>query len=311
VTKPETHALTVDVEEYFHASNFAELLGGEPPTLPTRVEDQTRRLLDLFDELGCKGTFFTLGCVAERHPRLIAEIARRGHELASHGWDHALCHTLGPQAFRADVRRAREQIEDAAGVRVLGYRAPSYSITERSLWALPILAEEGFAYDSSIFPIHHPSYGIPDFPRGAARLDLGASGSIVELPLTCAKVGAWNFPVAGGAYLRFLPGAAFRWGFKRAAAAAGPAVLYLHPWEIDADQPRLRVGWKKHVRHYHSLGRVEPRLRRLLADLPFAPMARVLAAADAAGRIPTRSLGTGLDARKHASALQLSAAQGE
>lgn len=288
---PDRHALSVDLEEYFHVSNFAKLL--EPArweSLPSRVEDQTRRLLDLFDEVSCRSTFFALGWVAERHPKLLAEIAGRGHELACHGYAHQLVHELGPQGFREDLRRARSAIEDATGVAVTGYRAPSYSITKRSLWALAILAEEGFGYDSSIFPVRHPSYGIPQFQGELVRIDLGDGLSIVEFPLTTARVGRWNLPVAGGAYLRLLPAPLFRWGFQRAVRTGRPAVLYLHPWEIDPDQPRLRVGWQVRVRHYRNLERMEGRLRRLLVQTPFDTMGGVIEARAGAGRLPTRTL---------------------
>lgn len=285
-----SNALTVDLEEYFHASNFAQLLDGERPSLPSRVEDQTKRLLDEFDRFSCRATFFALGCVAERHPRLLAEIAKRGHEIASHGYSHRLCHDLGPQAFRQDLRAARDRIADATGVAVQGYRAPSYSITEQCLWALEILAEEGYRYDSSVFPIHHPTYGIPRFTRDLVNVDLGGGRSIVEFPMTCVRIGSWNLPIAGGAYLRFLPAPIFRWGFKYATRANNPAVLYLHPWEIDADQPRLRVGWKRQLRHYYGLARVEERLRRLLANANFGTMTEVIASRERDGLLLTRSL---------------------
>jgi polysaccharide deacetylase family protein (PEP-CTERM system associated) len=285
------HALSVDLEEYFHVSNFAGLIDpARWPALPSRIEAQTRRLLDLFDEAGCHATFFALGWVAERHPRLVAEIARRGHEVACHGYGHALVSELGPKAFRTDLRRARAAIEDAAGAPVRGYRAPSYSITTRSLWALGILAEEGFAYDSSIFPIHHPTYGIPDFESQLTTLDLGDGLSLVEFPLTTAQVGRWKLPVAGGAYLRLLPAPVFRWGFRRAIRSGQPAVLYLHPWEIDPHQPRMRVDWKVRIRHYRNLDRVEGRLRQLLAQTPFDTMARTIETWREAGLVPTRPL---------------------
>jgi polysaccharide deacetylase family protein (PEP-CTERM system associated) len=291
MSEPERQALSVDLEEYFHVSNFSGLIAPERWTaLPSRIEDETRRLLDLFDETGARATFFALGWIAERRPALVAEIARRGHEVACHGYAHQLVHELGPQGFRSDLARARKAIEDAAGRPVLGYRAPSYSITSRSLWALDVLAEEGFRYDSSIFPVHHPSYGIPRFDRDLVALDLGDGRAIVEFPLTTTRVGWWNLPVAGGAYLRLLPAPLFRWGFQRAVRSGQAAVLYLHPWELDPEQPRLRVGWKTRVRHYANLDRVEERVRRLLSQTPFDTMAGVIEARAAAGRLPTRTL---------------------
>lgn len=296
---PGRHALTVDLEEYFHVSNFADRIEPERwPSLPSRVEDATRRLLDRFDEHACRATFFALGWVAERQPKLVAEIVARGHELACHGYRHELVHALGPQRFREDLRRARRAIEDAAGAAVAGYRAPSYSVTARSLWALAILAEEGFRYDSSIFPVRHPSYGIPGFTGELVRLDLGGGLSIVEFPLTTTRVGPWNLPVAGGAYLRLLPAPLFRWGFRRAVRSGRPAVLYLHPWEIDPDQPRLRAGWQVRVRHYRNLDRTEERLGRLLAQTPFDTMGGVIEARASAGRLPTRSLDQCMNIRR-------------
>lgn len=287
----ERHALSVDLEEYFHVTNFAGLIAQERwAKLPSRVEDATRHLLDLFDEFGARATFFALGWVAARHPRLLAEIAARGHELACHGYAHQLVHELGPQGFRADLERARRAIEDASGQAVAGYRAPSYSITARSLWALGILAEEGFRYDSSIFPIHHPSYGIPGFDGDLVQLELGNGLAIVEFPLTTTRVGRWKLPVAGGAYLRILPGVVFRWGFRRAVRGGQAAVLYLHPWEIDPEQPRIRGGWQARVRHYTNIDRVEGRLRRLLSLVSFDTMAAVIDARTAAGRLPTRTV---------------------
>lgn len=253
--------------------------------MPSRVEDSTRRLLDLFARHEARATFFVLGWVAERHGKLVREIADRGHELACHGYGHELVYDLGPERFRRDLRRARDAIRDAAGVEVEGYRAPSYSITRDSLWALPILVEEGFTWDSSIFPIRHHRYGIPDFHRHPVLLDVGGA-RLREFPLTTLRLGPLNLPLAGGAYLRFLPPALFRLGFARLAAAGEPTVLYLHPWEVDPEQPRQPVGWKVRVNHYHNLHRVEARLRRLLESHPFAPLGDVLDGLARAGRLP-------------------------
>jgi len=285
------HALSVDLEEYFHVSNFADLIDpGRWDALPSRVEAPTERLLDLFDERGVSATFFALGWVAARQPRLLRSIADRGHEIASHGFAHELVYDLGPARFREDIRSARSAIEDAIGVSPRGYRAPSYSITRRSLWALRILAEEGFRYDSSIFPTHHPRYGIPGFQNGLVTLDLGDGLEIVELPLTIARVGGLALPVTGGAYLRLLPDALFRWGFRRAARQRPPAVLCVHPWELDFEQPRLRVSWSVGLRHYRNLEHTEARLGALLEQLHFGAIASVIEIAAAAGAIPRRRL---------------------
>jgi polysaccharide deacetylase family protein (PEP-CTERM system associated) len=281
------NALSVDLEEYFQVSNFSKLIERSRwESLPSRVREATRRLLDAADATGNRATFFVLGWVAERHPDLVREIAARGHEIACHGYGHELVYELGPERFRADLRRARAAIEQATGRPVYGYRAPSYSITEASLWALRILAEEGFRYDSSIFPIRHHRYGIPGFARRPVRIELGDGQSIHEFPLTTLAAGPWSLPLAGGAYLRFLPLSVFAWGLGRLIAAGEPTVLYVHPWEIDPEQPRQAVGWLVRVNHYHNLHRTEARLRQLLERFRFAPMGDVLAQLEAQDRLP-------------------------
>lgn len=258
-------------------------------TLPSRVGESTRRLLDLFDRTASRATFFVLGWVAERHGKLIREIAERGHEVACHGYSHELVYDLGPRRFREDLRRARAAVQEATGLVVEGYRAPSYSITRASLWALPILAEEGFGFDSSIFPIRHPRYGIPDFVRHPVALDLGGA-RLREFPLTTLRLGPVNLPLAGGAYLRFVPGALFRLGFERLVRAGRPTVLYVHPWEIDPDQPPQPLGLRLRINHYYNLHRVEQRLQRLLAAHRFAPLGEVLAELEARGALPLHPL---------------------
>jgi polysaccharide deacetylase family protein (PEP-CTERM system associated) len=285
------NALSVDLEEYFQVSNFDHCIErGSWDDQPSRVGDATDRLLDAFEATGNKATFFVLGWIADRHGPLLRKIAERGHEIACHGYGHQLVYDLGPEAFREDLRRARRAIEDASGVEVTGYRAPSYSITERSLWALPILVEEGFRYDSSIFPIHHHRYGIPDFARRPVRVELGDGRSIQEFPLTTLQAGPLTLPVAGGAYLRFLPAAIFRWAYGRLVAAGQPTVLYTHPWEIDPDQPRQDVGLKVRVNHYFNLARTEGRLRRLMERFRFTSLGDVLGGLEAAGRLPAYDL---------------------
>jgi polysaccharide deacetylase family protein (PEP-CTERM system associated) len=282
------NALTVDLEEYFQVSNFDRVIDRRQwPELPSRVENATRRLLDLFERSGARATFFALGWVAERHPRLVREIAERGHELGCHGYDHELVYEIGARRFEADVARARRAIEDAAGVRVSGYRAPSYSITRASLWALEILAQHGFQFDSSIFPIRHPRYGIPEFARHPLLLQLESGARIREFPLTTWNLGLLRLPLAGGAYLRFLPAPLFRLGVRRLTRAQQPTVLYVHPWEIDPDQPRQAVPWRVKVNHYHNLEHVESRLARLLEQHRFRPMGEVLEQLASGGRLPS------------------------
>jgi polysaccharide deacetylase family protein (PEP-CTERM system associated) len=282
------NALSVDLEEYFQVTNFARVIDRDTwPALPSRVAASTHKLLDTFDETHSQATFFVLGWVAEREPELVREIAARGHEIACHGYGHELVYEIGPERFRDDLRRACGAIEDAAGIRPRGYRAPSYSITERSLWALDILAEEGFEYDSSIFPIRHHRYGIPDFSRVPVRIQLESGRSIQEFPMTTLKAGRLQIPLAGGAYLRFFPPALFRWGFRRLISDGDPIVLYLHPWEIDTEQPRQQVGWKVRLNHYHNLARTHRRLTALLREFRFRPLDAVLGDMDAGSGLPT------------------------
>jgi polysaccharide deacetylase family protein (PEP-CTERM system associated) len=285
------NALSVDLEEYFQVSNFEKMIDRKDwDHLPSRVVDSTARLLDAFDETGNRATFFALGWVAERQPGLIREIAGRGHEIACHGYAHQLLYALGPERFRADLRRAQTAIQDALGAPVRGYRAPSYSVTRDSLWALQILVEEGFDYDSSIFPIRHHRYGIPDFARRPVRVNLDSGGSILEFPPTTVQAGRFTLPLAGGAYLRFLPPALFHWGLSRLEAAGEPTILYVHPWEIDPAQPRQQVGWKVRINHYFNLERTESRLRHLLKRFRFAPATEVLGQLDSQDRLPAYAL---------------------
>jgi polysaccharide deacetylase family protein (PEP-CTERM system associated) len=285
------NALSVDLEEYFQVSNFDSVIPRSNwDALPSRVVDSTRRLLDLFESTESRATFFVLGWVAERHPSLLAEIADRGHEIACHGYGHELIYAIGPERFREDIRRARSTIEDATGHEVRGYRAPSYSITPLSLWALEILAEAGFEYDSSIFPIKHHRYGIPEFPRSPLVIRLPDQEKITEFPMTTLRAFGTNLPLAGGAYLRFIPSALFRFGFSRLVAKGDPTVLYLHPWEIDADQPRQAVDLKVRVNHYYNLGRMESKLRALLERHRFTTLIDVLGVLEDCGRLKEHRL---------------------
>jgi polysaccharide deacetylase family protein (PEP-CTERM system associated) len=269
--------MTVDVEDYFHVSVFDGVVPrSQWETLESRVERNTDRLLQIFADSGVKGTFFVLGWVAERHPALVRRIAGQGHEVASHGFAHRLVYDMTPSMFREDIRRSKAVLEDAAGVPVDGYRAPSYSVTPRSLWALDVLIEEGFRYDSSIFPIHHDRYGIPVSSRHPYRLTR-RQGSIVEVPGSTVRWSVFNFPVAGGGYFRILPYAWTRWGIARLnRAEQRPAIFYLHPWEIDPDQPRLATSRLGQFRHYRNLHDTEARLRALLRDFSFGRLIDVL-----------------------------------
>ena len=272
-----TNALTVDVEDYFHVSAFERVVDrGSWGEYEPRVRRNTERLLDLFDELGVRATFFVLGWVAERDPGLLRSIHGRGHELASHGTWHRLLYSLSPGEFREDLRRSRSAIQDAAGVRVIGYRAPSFSITREALWALDVLAEEGFEYDASIYPVHHDRYGIASAPRHPHRIERRA-GTLLEWPGSTVRIAGMNLPIGGGGYFRLLPYGWTRSGIRRMnAVERQPAIFYLHPWEVDPDQPRLPAPLLSRIRHYTNLHKTMPRLRRLLAEFRFAPIAALL-----------------------------------
>lgn len=272
-----TNAMTVDVEDYFQVSAFDDVVSrSEWDRMESRVERNTRRLLDLFDEFGVKATFFVLAWVGERHPALVGEIDRRGHEVASHGYGHRLVYEQTPEAFRDDVRRARSILQDASGQAVVGYRAPSYSITARSLWALDVLVEEGYEYDSSMFPIRHDRYGVPDAPRHR-HVRHTPAGPLVELPPATVRTFGINLPAAGGGYLRLLP---YGWTHRALTRLNDherqPAVFYVHPWEIDPDQPRLAARGFSRFRHYRNLHLTAPRLRSLLGSFRFAPAQSLL-----------------------------------
>lgn len=276
------NAMTVDVEDYFHVSAFADVVTRrEWDTLESRVVRNTERLLTLFERTDVRATFFVLGWVAERFPALVRQIHQAGHELASHSYDHGLVYDKSPEQFVDDLRQARAAIGAACGAHVTGYRAPSYSITEQSLWALDMLVAEGYSYDSSIYPIRHDRYGIPTWPRHIHRVDR-AAGSLWELPgSTVSHFGA-NLPMGGGGYFRLLPYAWTRYGIAHLnRREAQPAIFYLHPWEIDPDQPRLRAGAVSRFRHYTNLHRTETRLTQLLKDFRFGTISDVLAVAAA------------------------------
>jgi polysaccharide deacetylase family protein (PEP-CTERM system associated) len=277
-TGTPVNALTVDVEDYFQVSGFADLVAASRwDSFEGRVCGNTRRLLDLFDAANVRATFFILGWVAARYPDLVREINGAGHEIASHGYAHGLVYAAPPDAFREDIRRAKAVIEDTVGVKVLGYRAPSYSITRDSLWALDVLIEEGYLYDASIYPIRHDRYGIPDWPRHIHCVTR-ASGQIWELPGSTVRRAGVNLPIGGGGYFRLLPYAWTRSGIERVNRfERQPAIFYIHPWELDPEQPRIAgAGLLSQWRHYRNLDKTEQRLRRLLDDFEFGTVSEVL-----------------------------------
>ena len=269
--------MTIDVEDYFHVSAFDGVVPRSRwDRFESRVCANTDRVLTIFADADVRATFFVLGWVAERYPALVRRIAAAGHEIASHGYAHRLVYDQSVEAFREDVRRAKRLLEDVAGVPVDGFRAPSYSITPRSLWALDVLIEEGYRYDSSIFPIRHDRYGIPVSAPHVYRIER-ERGSLIEVPASTLRLAAMNLPVGGGGYFRILPYAWTRWGMARINQVEGrPAVFYLHPWELDPDQPRLNGSLLSRFRHYRHLDLTESRLRRLLHDFTFGPMSSVM-----------------------------------
>lgn len=270
------NALTVDLEEYFHVSNFSSVVPEQAwPSLESRVERNTLKLLDLLDGAGVRATFFVLGWAAERHPGLVREIHRRGHEVACHGYSHKLIARQTPEEFLKDLRRAKALLEETIGEAVIGYRAPSFSLGSRAPWALEILAGLGFVYDSSLFPIHHHRYGAPNGARFIHRIAVNGS-ALWEVPLSTVRLLGMNLPMGGGGYFRLYPYAVTRWGLRRLNQEAQPAVFYIHPWEVDPEQPRVPASPLSRFRHYVNLHRTEGRLRQLLQEFSFAPVREIL-----------------------------------
>ena len=267
------NAITVDLEDYFHVGAYSGRIRLEEwDSYPSRVAQNTDRLLHLFDQHNCQATFFVLGWVAEKKPEIVARVVAAGHEVGCHSHLHRRVFNLTPQEFREDTRRAKAAIEGAAGKKVLGYRAPNFSITQKSAWALEILAEEGFQYDSSIFPVEHPSYGIPDAPRTPYWINT-RSGRILEYPMPTLKISSMRSPIGGGAYLRLLPYRFTRWSIAHINRRENsPVCVYIHPWELDPDQPRMGGNLSSRLRHYFGLGGTETKLRKMLRDFKFCPL---------------------------------------
>ena len=271
------HFFPVDVEEYVPVSACDATVRREDWTrMPSRVEASTETMLELLARHGARGTFFVLGWVAARQPALVRRIADAGHEVASHGWSHRRACTLTPSQFRAEARASRLTLEDAAGARVLGYRAPSFSVLPGWEWCLDVLLEEGYRYDSSLFPIRRRGYGYPGAPHSPTPLRR-ATGTLWEFPLATLRLGGLRLPAAGGGYLRHFPFAAVRAAFRQHAEARTPGVFYVHPWEIDPQQPRLPAPWLTRVRHYRGLSGTLGRLGRLLDEFCFSSIGEWLA----------------------------------
>ena len=267
------NAMTVDVEDYFQVSAFERYISRDDwDRVPHRVEGNIDRILQLFSDSGVRGTFFTLGWMAERYPRMVRRIVEDGHELASHGWSHIRATEQSPQEFRADVVRTKALLEDTGGCRIRGYRAASYSIGESNLWALQILDETGYRYSSSIYPIRHDLYGMPSAPR--FKFQPRPESDFIEIPVTTVLWQGRKFPCGGGGYFRLFPYVLSRWAMRRVNHAdAESCIFYFHPWEIDPGQPRQPgLDTKTRVRHYLNLSRTEQRLRCLLRDFQWGRM---------------------------------------
>lgn len=265
------NAMTIDVEDYFQVSAFEQCISrNEWDNLPHRVEVNTHKILDLFETKDIKGTFFVLGWVAERYPELVKRIVNQGHELASHGYGHQRATLLTRKEFSHDVFKAKTILEDISGVQVKGYRAPSYSISKKNLWAHDVLLDAGYLYSSSIYPVKHDLYGIPDASRFAYRCENG----LLEIPITTVKLANKNFPAGGGGFFRFYPYLLSRWCIQRVNKHDNQtAVFYFHPWEVDPDQPRQsEASLKSRFRHYLNLNKTEERIVRLLNDFEWGRM---------------------------------------
>ena len=270
------NAMTVDVEDYFQVSAFEPYISkNQWDYIPHRVEANTDKILDLFQVHGIKATFFTLGWVAERYPNLIQRIINGGHELACHGYEHVRVTEQTPIEFRNDVSRTKKLLEDLSGKEVKGYRAASYSIVKTNLWALDVLQEEGFKYSSSIYPVKHDLYGIPDAPRFV--YEPIENKTFKEIPISTIRFGNKNLPCGGGGFFRLYPYVVSKWAFNRVnRKEKQPGIFYFHPWEIDPDQPRQSgLNWKTQIRHYLNLQRMENRLDQLLKDFNWDTMENV------------------------------------
>jgi polysaccharide deacetylase family protein (PEP-CTERM system associated) len=269
---PRTHCLTFDIEEHFQVSAFDSLAQrGQWDRLESRVQRNTEKILAILETRKISATFFVLGWVAERHPNLIRALASAGHEVASHGYEHRMVTTQTPDQFREDIRKSKTILENLIGAEVMGYRAPSFTIVKQTQWALQILVEEGYRYDSSIFPIRHDRYGMPGARPYRHRLDTPI-GSIWEVPPATVQIARARFPVAGGGYFRFFPYPLLRTLLKWAESEGEPLVIYLHPWELDPQQPRMQGGVISRLRHYLNLEKTEGRLLQLLGDFKFGPI---------------------------------------
>jgi len=277
-----TNALTVDVEDYFQVSAFSSNIERSAwDTCESRVEANTRKVLQLFDQFDYKATFFILGWVAERYPQIVENIYEKGHEVACHGYSHQLIYNQSQKKFADETVKAKKILEDITQTPVLGYRAASYSITQKSMWALDILVDSGFTYDSSIFPVHHDRYGIPGAEDKPHQLTTPSGQRLVEFPISTKSYFGYRLPVGGGGYFRIYPYAFSRMALKSINQnLRRPFIFYLHPWEVDPDQPRIESSWLSRFRHYNNLEKCEARLTKLLSDFQFSTVLQVLSDLD-------------------------------
>ena len=272
--------MTVDVEDYFQVSAFEkDVRVSDWPNMESRVVRNTEKVLEVFARNSTLATFFVLGWVAERQPELVRRIADAGHEVACHGYSHQLIYNQTPDVFKEETIRAKGLLEEQVQKKILGYRAASYSITKKSEWALDILAEAGFEYDSSIFPVHHDRYGIPDSPKFPYQLTTPKGMSLVEFPLSTAEMLGYKLPIAGGGYFRLYPYFFSKYGLARInTKEQEPFIFYLHPWEVDPGQPRIKTNLLSRFRHYNNLDKCEQRLEQLVKDFSFTTVKDVLQA---------------------------------
>ena len=273
------NALTIDVEDYFQVAAFADSISMRSwDNRESRVVRNTETLLGMLEAHDIKATFFVLGWIAKRYPQLVRNIVDQGHEIASHGMNHQLIYNQAPDEFREETRSSKQLLEDLCGTAVLGYRAATYSITNRSRWALDILVEEGFLYDSSIFPMRHDKYGIPGATRHPHQLVTEKGNTIAEFPISILQLGKFKLPVGGGGYFRLIPYFVTKWALQKLNAQNEAFVFYLHPWEIDPNQPRIaNASLFSKFRHYQNLTKCQARLERLLNDFSFRPLCHILA----------------------------------
>jgi polysaccharide deacetylase family protein (PEP-CTERM system associated) len=272
-----THALSFDVEEFFQVANLrGHFQRSDWGNVPSRLSVGMDLILSCLERRGARATFFFLGWIAERHPHYVKACLDAGHEVASHGYEHLFLQDLGPERLDNDLEQTERALTDAGARKPAGFRASTFTLTRETWWAFDVLIKRGYRYDSSVHPVRHPTYGVPDFEPGISQVEIAGIGRILEFPVSTWPVLGRNFPIGGGGYFRLLPGRVTRAAVRGLQARGKPANLYLHPWEFDPQQPRIQAPWTKKFRHYVGLERTLPRLDRLLAEFRFGPVGEVL-----------------------------------